>query len=208
MASLWPWLVVAGMGALHGLSPATGWVLAATQGVRSRERAQALRALLPIGIGHAASIALVAGAVALGLSMDRGVLQAVAGGLLVVTASVHLWRRAAPRVLAPTGHAALALWSFMMSTAHGAGLMLVPALMPLCLGDASARNITASGSLLRALAAVAVHSAAMLAVTGGMASGVCRGVGALHRSAWGNGTVPGASPPVTVCCADDRLVNL
>jgi hypothetical protein len=111
------------------------------------------------------------------LSMDRAVLQAVVGGLLLVAASVHLWRRAVPRVRAPAGHAALALWSFMMSTAHGAGLMLVPALMPLCLGDASTRQITASGSLLLALAAVGVHSAAMLAVTGGVASGVCRGVG-------------------------------
>ena len=183
MASLWPWLVVAGMGALHGLNPATGWLLAVTQGVRSRERAQALRALLPIGIGHAASIALAAGAVAHGLAMDRGVLQAVVGGLLVLAASVHLWRRATPRLRAPAGQAALALWSFMMSTAHGAGLMLVPALMPLCLGDASTRQITASGSLLLALAAVGVHSAAMLAVTGGMATGVCRGVAALHRSA-------------------------
>jgi hypothetical protein len=72
----------------------------------------------------------------------------------------------------------------MMSAAHGTGLMLVPALMPLCLGDASARNIAASGSLLRALAVVAVRSAAMLAVTGGMATGVCRGVGVKRRSAW------------------------
>src|SRR4030095_6026525 len=67
------------------------------------------------------------------------------------------------------------LWSFMMSTAHGAGLMLVPALIPLCMGDASAREITASGSLALALAAVAVHTAAMLAVTGVIATGVCRG---------------------------------
>jgi hypothetical protein len=182
MASFWPWLAVAGVGALHGLNPATGWLLAAAWGVRSRDRGQALRALLPIGVGHAASIALVAGAVALGLSMDRAVLQAVAGGLLLVAAAVHLWRRAAPRVRAPAGGAALALWSFMMATAHGAGLMLVPALIPMCLGDASARQITASGSLLLALAAVAVHSAAMLAVTGGIATGVCRGVGAMRRS--------------------------
>jgi hypothetical protein len=181
MASLWPWLVVAGFGALHGLNPATGWLPAAAQGVRSRDRGQALRALVPIGVGHVASIALVAGAVALGLAMDRTALQAVVGGLLIVAASLHLWRRALPRVRAPAGHAALALWSFMMATAHGAGLMLVPALMPLCLGGASARPITASSSLLLALAAVGVHSAAMLAVTGGVATGVCRGVGAMRR---------------------------
>ena len=58
-------------------------------------------------------------------------------------------------------------------------LMLVPALMPLCLADNPARAITASGSLLLALAAVAVHTAAMLVTTGAVASGVCRGA-AMH----------------------------
>jgi hypothetical protein len=182
MASLWPWLAVAGVGALHGLNPATGWLLAAAWGMRARDRGQPLRALLPIGVGHAASIALVAGAVALGSALDRPLLQAMAGGLALVAAAMHLWRHAAPRVRAPAGQAGLALWSFMIATAHGAGLMLVPALIPLCIGDAPARQATASGSLLLALAAVGVHGAAMLAVTGGMATGVCRGVAALRRS--------------------------
>jgi hypothetical protein len=68
----------------------------------------------------------------------------------------------------------------MMSTAHGAGLMLVPALIPLCMGDASAREITASGSLTLALAAVGVHTAAMLAVTGVIVTGVCRADAGAH----------------------------
>jgi hypothetical protein len=72
MASLWPWLAVAGVGALHGLNPATGWMLGRRLGrAFSGDRAQALRALLPIAVGHAASVALVAGAVMFGLSMDR-----------------------------------------------------------------------------------------------------------------------------------------
>ena len=136
MASLWPWLAVAGIGALHGLNPATGWMFAAAWGVRSRDRAQALRALMPIAVGHAASVALVGAAVAFGLSMDRVALQALAGALLVVAAMVHLSGRTPKVARAPAGHAGLALWSFMMSTAHGAGLMLVPALIPLCMGDA------------------------------------------------------------------------
>jgi hypothetical protein len=95
--------------------------------------------------------------------------------LLVVVAAYHLSGRKPKRVRTPAAHAGLALWSFMMSTAHGAGLMLVPALIPLCMGDASARAITASGSLTLALAAVGVHTTAMLAVTGVIALGVCRG---------------------------------
>ena len=188
MASLWPWLAVAGVGALHGLNPATGWMFAAAWGVHSRDGAQALRALMPIAVGHATSVALVAGAVALGLSMDRVVLQALAGGLLVVVAICHLSGRKAKRARAPAGHAGLALWSFMMSTAHGAGMMLVPALFSLCMANAPAREITASGSLTLALAAVGVHTAAMLAVTGVIATGVCHGCDAgaslLRRRRW------------------------
>jgi len=181
MASLWPWLAVAGVGALHGLNPAAGWMAAASWGVRSGDRTQALRALVPIAVGHATSVALVAAVVAFGLSIDHLVLQAVAGGLLLVVAVYHLSARTGQVARAPVRHAGLALWSFMMSTAHGAGLMLVPALIPLCIANAPAREITASGSLTLALAAVGVHTAAMLAVTGVIATGACRGFEALAR---------------------------
>jgi len=181
MSNLWPWLAVAGVGALHGLNPATGWMFAAAWGVQSHDRARALRALVPIAVGHGASIALVAASVARGLSMDRVVLQVLAGGLLVVVAVYHLTGRKTRRTGTPASHAGLALRSFMMSTAHGAGLMLVPALMPFCMRDAPARAITASGSLTLALAAVAIHTVAMLAVTGVIASRVCRGIDAGAR---------------------------
>jgi len=192
MSTLWPWLAIAGVGALHGLNPASGWMLAAAWGLRSGDRAQARRALVPIAAGHAASVALVAAAVAFGLSMDRTLVQVLAGGALVLVAGLRLWRRGPARAWAPAGHAGLALWSFMMSTAHGAGLMLVPALMPLCIGATPAKEAGASGPLLLALAAVGVHTAAMLAVTGVVASGACRGYDAVagwlrrrfKRAAW------------------------
>jgi hypothetical protein len=194
MANLWPWLAIAGLGALHGLSPANGWMFAAAWGVRSGDGAQVRRALLPIAIGHAASIAVVAGALAQGLSMDRTLVQGLAGALLVVAALYRLLRGAgqcAP-ISKPAGHAGMALWSFLMATAHGAGSMLVPALVPLCLAGNPAREITASGSLVLALAAVGVHTAAMLATTGVIATGVWRGVakhprllsGTAPRHAW------------------------
>jgi hypothetical protein len=194
MANLWPWIAVAGLGALHGLSPTTGWMFAAASGVRARDGAQARRALLPIGIGHAASIALVACAMALGCSVDRALVQTLAGALLVGTALHGLLRR--PRQRAPIGthasHAGIALWSFLMATAHGAGMMLVPALMPLCLANSPAREITATGSLVLALAAVGVHTLAMLVTTGLVAAGACRFLtrharllnGATSRQAW------------------------
>jgi hypothetical protein len=192
MATLWPWLAIAGLGTLHGLNPANGWMFAAAWGVHAGDRAQARRALLPIAIGHAASIAVVACALAQGMSMDRTLVQDLTGALLVGAASYRLLRGRCTTLSTQAGHAGIALWSFLMATAHGAGLMLVPALVPLCLADNPAREITASGSLVLALAAVGVHTAAMLVTTGVLATGVCRGVamrprllsGTAPRQAW------------------------
>ncbi|AMP12322.1 hypothetical protein [Collimonas pratensis] len=174
MSNLWPWLAVAGVGALHGLNPATGWMFAAAWGVRSGDRGQVLRALAPIAAGHAVSVALVAAAVALGLGMDRSALQVVAGVLLAGVVVFHLLGRKTRRARVPASHTGLALWSFMMSTAHGAGLMLVPAFIPLCMAGTPAREITASGSLMLALAVVGIHTMTMLVVIGVIASGICR----------------------------------
>jgi hypothetical protein len=187
-------MVVAGLGVLHGLSPANGWMFAAAWGVRAGNGAQVWRALLPIAIGHTASIAVVVYAFAQGMSMDRAQVQGVAGALLVCVASYRWLRGAGQRMRLDTraSHIGIALWSFLMATAHGTGLMLVPALVPLCLSGGPAREITASGSLLLALAAVGLHMAATLATTGIMAAGVCRGVatqpsllsGTLSRHTW------------------------
>jgi len=182
MAGLWPWLALAGLGALHGLSPFNGWVFAAACGLRTRDGAQARRALWPIGLGHLAAIVVVALVFAQGGSVDRAGVPWVAAGLLVLVSMCHLRRRNAGLAVpgaSNAGRALMAAWSFLMTTGHGAGLMLVPAFMPLCLAGDPARTITASGSLGLSLAAVLVHTAAMLATTGLVATGVCRGV-ALH----------------------------
>ncbi|WP_370306600.1 hypothetical protein [Sinimarinibacterium flocculans] len=179
MSSLWPWLAVAGLGALHGLHPATGWLPAAAWGWRARDRRLALQALGPIALGHAASVAIVATLVVFGLSVDDRVLQLMAGGLLLGIVVTHLRGGACRPLRVPAGSAGLALWSFIAATAHGAGWMLVPALIPLCGGSAALREISASGSALLVLAAVGVHLAAMLVVTGVVALGACRALSGL-----------------------------
>lgn len=183
--SLWPWLAVAAVGALHGLNPTSGWMLAAAWGVKSGDRRQALRALLPLAAGHLASVALVAATVLPALAMDRRLVQMLAGGLLVVAVVLCLVGRRFRWRHAPVGHAGLALWSFMMSTAHGAGLMLVPALAPLCFsGGTKGGAIATSGSLALAVAAVGIHTAAMVLVAGAMAVGACRGFDAVAALRW------------------------
>jgi hypothetical protein len=168
--SAWPWLAVAGTGALHGLNPATGWAFVAAWGLHAGERTQAWRAVAPIAAGHAASIALIAALAALGLVAARGVLPWLGGGLAVFVAAVHVSGHLPRRRRHAAGQAGLALWSFAMGTVHGAGMMLVPVLIPLCLSASPGREITASGSMLLALAAVGVYMAAMLAATVVMAT--------------------------------------
>lgn len=161
------------MGALHGLNPAAGWIFATASGLRSGDRLRALRALVPIGAGHVTSITLVAGTLVSGSSMNRFAMQAVAGGLLIAVVACHflLHRTKASAV---AGHAGLALGSFLVSTVHGTGSMLVPGMFALCTAGSSPGVATASGSMPTALAAIGVHTAAMLAVTGAMAAGLCR----------------------------------
>ena len=183
MTGIWPWLALAGVGALHGLNPANGWAFVAARGLRGGAHAHAWRALAPIALGHAVSVAAIAALAALGLVAQRGALPWLAGGLAVFVAAVHVSGHLPQRLHAAAARAGLALWSLAMGIVHGAGMMLVPALIPLCLSGSPAREITASGSMKLALAAVAVHMAAMLAATGAMALLACRGWGLFRRRA-------------------------
>ena len=169
MAGIGPWLAVAGVGALHGLNPATGWGLVAAWGVRAGDRARAWRALAPVALGHAGAVALVAALAALGMAAGRGLLPWLAGGGAVFAAAVHVAGHVDGHARRLAGSTGLALWSLAVGSIHGAGMMLVPALVPLCVSTGPAREITASGSLVPALAVVALHLAAMLAVTAALA---------------------------------------
>jgi hypothetical protein len=159
------WLTAAGLGAFHGLNPAMGWLFAVALGLYAHSRRVALLSLVPIALGHAASVALVlAGAITLGAFIGHDTLAHGCGALLIVWGAWRAWRghRGRPTVGMRTGLAGLALWSFVMSSAHGAGLMLVPALLPLCNG--SLAGDAADGAFAAGALALAIHTAAMLAV--------------------------------------------
>ncbi len=116
----------------------------------------AWRTLLPLAAGHALSMALVAGAVVRGMAVNRTVMLLVAGALLGILAVAHASRYGV-NLRRHTGRLGLALGSFMMATAHGAGLMLVPALAPLC----TSGTVSASSGFVLALGPMSVHAAAM-----------------------------------------------
>lgn len=190
MSSVWPWLALAGLGAYHGLNPAMGWLFAVALGLHRGRAAVVFEALVPIAIGHALSVLLVALAVVmLGIIVDTRVVQATAGFALIGWAIWHSLTHTRQRVRfgMQVGMVGLGAWSFLVATTHGAGLMLIPALVPLCLAATPARELTAAGSLPVALAAVAVHTVAMLAVTGTIAFVVYRWLGvAILRRGWFN----------------------
>ena len=196
-----PWLALAALGAFHGVNPAMGWLFAVGLGLQNGRRGAVIGALSPIALGHAASILLVVAAVAAASTVvPIGGLRA-AGGLAVMGAGVYkLARRGRhPRwVGMRVGFRDLTVWSFIMSSAHGAGLMLVPLLLArdgatAMRGDHAhhvaqlAMSPPAADRLLSSAAVLGVHSGAMLLVMGAIALAVYEifGVSFLRR-AWIN----------------------
>jgi hypothetical protein len=189
----WPWLALVGLGAFHGANPAMGWLFAVALGLHRRSRRVVLESLIPIALGHAlATGAVVLTAVGLGMAIDQRPLRVLAGTVLIGWAVYHQFfgRRHRLRVGMRTGMAGLLAWSFVMASAHGAGLMLVPIVLPL--GDAAAHGhlhgaTTLTASLSVSLLAVAVHTLAMLVVTGVIAVMVHDWIGlAFLRRGWIN----------------------
>jgi hypothetical protein len=165
----WLWLAIAGLGLFHGINPAMGWLFAVALGLNRQNERVVWLALLPIGLGHAAAVAMIVFiALALGLVLETGLLQPLAAMALFGWAAWHVLygRRHTVRFGMQTGLAGLFAWSFLMANAHGAGLMLIPAVIPLCLAASPAYEFTASGSLPVALAAVGLHTGVMLARSG------------------------------------------
>jgi hypothetical protein len=129
----WPWLALILLGAYHGLNPAMGWLFAVALGLQEGRREAVLKAFWPIALGHMAAVALVVAAVlALQVAVPLDVLRYLAAGVLIAFGLYKLIRRKHPRwVGMRVGFKDLTLWSFIMASAHGAGLMLVPVLLKL-----------------------------------------------------------------------------
>jgi hypothetical protein len=192
------WLTLVGLGAYHGLNPAMGWLFAVSRGMQERSRRAVVRSLVPIAIGHELSIALVAGLVA-GLSVvaDSSTLRIGAAAVLL---AFGIFRFAKPRAhfrwtSMRVSDRELTLWSFLMSTAHGAGLMVAPVLIGLQ-ADVDRGHVRAhdqadlgllGGSLGTGAVGIALHVVAMLAVMGLVAVVVYDRLGLkVLRRAWVN----------------------
>ena len=117
-----------GLGAFHGINPAMGWLFAVGLGLQEQKRAAVLRALPPIALGHALSIGIIIAAVLLArISVPRFGLKIAAAAILFAFGLYRLFRSRHPNwVGMRVGFGDLTLWSFVMASAHGAGLMLIP----------------------------------------------------------------------------------
>lgn len=184
--TLWLWLAIAGLGLFHGINPAMGWLFAVALGLNRGSERVVWLALVPIGLGHAMAVAVILILVlALGLIVEPVLLRPLTAAILFAWAAWHAFygRRHKVRFGMQVGLGGLFVWSFLMANAHGAGLMLIPAVIPLCLSASPAHALTIGTSLPVGLAALALHTAAMLTTIGMISIVVYKwiGVGFLRR---------------------------
>ena len=212
---LWPWLVLFLLGAYHGINPGMGWLFAVALGMQERSRRAVWRSLLPIATGHAGAIAVVLVlAIAAGAVVPVSRLKYGVAAILLALGIYRIFRQRHPRYGGMVvGFRDLTIWSFLMASAHGAGLMVVPVFMGMTgPAPAAAATIEADDNAaddhaaqdtgshhhaipdgarmsgpIAGLAATIVHTIGYLLVTGSAALIVYEKLGvALLRRAWVN----------------------
>ena len=182
------WLAMVGFGAFHGLNPGMGWLFALALGLQQRSARAIWVSLGPIALGHATSLVLVAALVlVLGTLVSMASLE-LAAALVLVGFGVYKLRTyyRHPRwVGMRVGLRDLYAWSFLMATAHGAGLMVAPILVDLAGASGSLSSLRAAAGDLGL--ALALHTGAMLVVMALIAWIVYRKLGlAVLRRSWIN----------------------
>ena len=187
------WTAMIALGAYHGINPGMGWLFAVALGMQQGRASGVWRALPPIALGHAAAVGVVVVIAAIArVVIPLEVLKLVIPVMLVTLGAYRLWRHRHPRFGGmQVGFRDLAIWSFLMASAHGAGLMVLPFIMQVDAvvsagGHYAHQPISAGSSWMDALA-VGVHSLTYLIVTALIAWIVYRKVGlAILRTAWFN----------------------
>jgi hypothetical protein len=188
---LWVMLL---LGAYHGLNPAMGWLFAVALGMQEGKGSAVAKALVPIAIGHALAIGIVVLAAAfLGKALPIIAIRYSVAALLVGLGIYSLVGHGHPRwVRMQVGFRDLTVWSFLMATAHGAGLMVVPVLLAGNTVEAGEHmaghsHMSPAAAPLAGMLATAVHTTSYLLVTGILAWVVYRKLGlALLRKTWFN----------------------
>ena len=170
------WLAVVVSGVYHGLNPAMGWPLAVSAGLMGGGRRALLGALGLLALGHLLAMAVILAPFTLLTAIVQWQRDIRIGAALVVIA-FGLWllvHRRHPRFIARIRPTQLALWSFAIAIAHGAGLMLVPIYLGICRAHEldrghQAASVLIGGNLATAVLVSLVHTSAMILTGGGIA---------------------------------------
>jgi hypothetical protein len=171
MSRAWPWVPLILLGAYHGINPGMGWLFALARGLQEKSRSAVLSSLVPIAFGHAVAIAVAL----LILRLVQGIvpfsyLRLLIAGLLFALAIRRLVRARHPKGGGiRVGWWGLGWWSFLMASSHGAGLMVIPALLAHTGHDMAHFAMPDQPGLLGTpflVAAILVHTASLLAVAG------------------------------------------
>jgi hypothetical protein len=187
------WLMLL-LGAYHGLNPGMGWLFAVALGMQEQKGSAVARSLVPIALGHALAIGgVVLVAAFLGMTLPLAVIRYFVAAVLVGLGIYCLVRHQHPRwVRMQVGFRDLTVWSFLMASAHGAGLMVVPVLLGSRTVEAQSNtaghnHMASSVTPLAGMLATGIHTFAYLAVTGLIAWVVYRKFGlGLLRKTWFN----------------------
>jgi hypothetical protein len=187
------WLMLL-LGAYHGLNPGMGWLFAVALGMQEQKGSAVARSMIPIALGHGLAIgSVVLIAAFLGLTLPLVVIRYVVAAVLVGLGIYCLvWHQHPRWVRMQVGFRDLTLWSFLMASAHGAGLMVVPVLLGSSTVEAQGsmadhHHMASSVGPLAGILATGVHTFAYLAVTGLVAWLVYRKFGiTILRQTWFN----------------------
>jgi hypothetical protein len=169
------WLAVIASGLYHGVNPGMGWPLAVSAGMMEKSPHALWTALWALAVGHLLAMLLMILPFSLLVTLVYWQWQIrIGASLLVIGLGVfRLLDRRHPRALARIKPTQLGFWSFAVAIAHGAGLMLVPIYLGLCLanGPDSHEAVSAliSADLGMAVLVSVVHSVAMI-VAGGLSA--------------------------------------
>ena len=178
------------LGAFHGINPGMGWLFAVALGMQEHRRGAVVRALLPLGAGHALAVAAaVVATLVVGTVLPVNWLRWIIAAVLISFGATRVVRHRHPRWAGMrVGMGGLTLWSFLMATAHGAGLMVVPLFVHMTtMPGGYAHHHVAETDAGAVLFATALHAAGYLIVTALVAIVVFEKVGVgLLRRAWFN----------------------
>lgn len=177
------WATLFLLGAYHGINPGMGWLFAVALGMQEHSSRAVLRSLAPITLGHAFAIGvvvLIAGLIQVVLPLNY-VKMVVAGSLVALGVYRIIRSRHFQWGGMRVGFLELTAWSFLMASAHGAGLMVLPVVLQM----APMHHMHGAG--MTGVGATLVHTLGYLTVTAAVAMIVYQKVGlAILRKAWFN----------------------